>query len=808
MRISLNLIKEYIDLPPEISIEKLCHDLTMSTVEVEGFVDLKHKYENIVVGKILKVGPHENADKLKVCMVDIGEENPVQIVCGGTNLYENEMVVISKPGSYVIWHGEGEPVKIKETKMRGVSSYGMICGADEVGLTDLYPLENPNHIVDLGNIECYPGQDISAALGLDDYILEIDNKSLTNRPDLYCHYGIARELSAIYAVALKPLVLEDLPLASHAPNNIKIEIENPSDCKRYMALGISGVSNHSSPLWLKSALSRLGIRPLGAIVDITNYVMIITGQPNHAFDKTKIGGGILVRNACLGEKLELIDERELSLCADNLVIADSDGVIGLAGIMGGKSDSVSEQTSEIILEIANFAHNRVRKSVMEFDIRTEASTRFEKNIDTPRVIQALELLQKLFMQIFPDSEITGFSELYPQKTDEQVLTVSTEFLSKRSGKSVDELGLKNAIFRLGFEFLEHDVDGEVKIRVPSWRSTGDISLPDDILEEYARMVGYNNFDLIAPLVALGPAINQRDYELESKLRHYLAYRAGMNEIYTYPWVHDSYIESVGAAESYLKLASPPTPETAKLRRSLIPGMLQAVEKNSKNYDEFGLFELTQVFIPNENGNETPQHLCVAIAGEDAEDLFYRLKAVIENMHVNLPVGKICFGSVPEGECLWADKNARAGIYVDGAEGKKVIGNLGLLSIKTASDIGIKGVNVAVCDLNFEEIVKLNSVAVEYKQIPQYPLVEHDISVVVDEQVAWESIANAIKKQVRELNFVDEYRGSQIPDGKKSVTLKVKFGSDQGTMNAGEISNKASQLLRKLEGSVGASVRDK
>ena len=277
MRVSLNLIKKYVDLPKKLSNKDIAYDLTLRTVEVDKVEDVSLKYHDIVVGKILEVKQHPNADRLKICITDIGEEKPVQIVCGGSNLYEGEYVVVSKPGAEVVWHGEGEPVKVKETKMRGEVSYGMICAASEVYLSDFFPaLET--EIIDLKGISCKPGDAIADIVDMHDTVLEIDNKSLSNRPDLWGHYGIARELSAIYNVPLKKL--PEFTLDKGLPA-YSVEIKDRAKCNRYVAVEIDGIYKKKSPMWMQSLLVKAGQRPINAIVDITNYVMMAVGQPLH-----------------------------------------------------------------------------------------------------------------------------------------------------------------------------------------------------------------------------------------------------------------------------------------------------------------------------------------------------------------------------------------------------------------------------------------------------------------------------------------------------------------------------------------------
>lgn len=334
MKVSLNWVKKYVDLPENITTKQMATDLTLRTVEVEGYENTEEKFHDIIVGKVLEVNEHPNADKLKVCKVDIGEDEPKQIVCGGSNLYPNEMVVVCKPGAEVYWHGEAELQKIKDSKVRGVDSYGMICGAEEVYLENIFPAKEADEIVDLAGIDCYPGQSITEIIDMKDVVLEIDNKSLTNRPDLWGHYGIARELSAIYDVDLKPI--EKVEIDSKLPK-YDVEIMDSSKCQRYVAVEIDNVYEKRSPLWMQSAIIKGGMRPINAIVDITNYVMMAVGQPLHAFDKTHVDGNkIIVRNAREGEELLLLDNNSIELTTDDLVISDVNDAMALAGIRGGK----------------------------------------------------------------------------------------------------------------------------------------------------------------------------------------------------------------------------------------------------------------------------------------------------------------------------------------------------------------------------------------------------------------------------------------------------------------------------------------
>ena len=562
MKVSLNWVKKYVKLPENINTKEMTNDLTLRTVEVEDATNESDKFHDIIVGKILEINDHPNADKLRVCKVDIGESEPKQIVCGGTNLYVGELVVVSKPGAEVYWHGESELMKIKDSKVRGVDSYGMICGAEEVYLEGLFPPKTEAEIVDLSNIECTVGENISDVIDMNDTVLEIDNKSLTNRPDLWGHYGIARELSAIYNTELIPL--EKVSIDENLPK-YNVEIEDTTKCQRYVAVEIENVYEKSSPIWMQSSLIKAGMRPINAIVDITNYVMLAVGQPLHAFDRTHVDGNkIIVRNAEVNEELLLLDNNSIKLTTDDLVICDENSPMALAGIRGGKKDSILPETTGIVLEIANFTAKTIRKTGKRFDEKTDASIRYEKNIDTERVDDGLNLALKLFKEIFPESRVVAFNDVYPVKTENEKIDVSEKFLNERLGKVLPRETITNILTHLGYE-VEYK-DGIYHTVVPTWRSTGDVSLKDDVMGDIARLLSFESFEKQPLTIKFDKAVRQNNVILERRIKEYLSVRCGFNEIFTYPWVDIKYINAASIdTNNLVKLATPPSPEEAYLR---------------------------------------------------------------------------------------------------------------------------------------------------------------------------------------------------------------------------------------------------
>ena len=806
MKVSLNWVKKYVDLPKEITNKQIAYDLTLRTVEVESVENTSDKFHDIVVGKILEVKEHPNADSLRICMVDIGETEPVQIVCGGSNLYVGEYVVISKPGAEVYWHGEPDLVKIKKTNMRGESSYGMICGAEEVYLENIFPAKNETEIVDLKGIECKPGQNIAELICMDDVVLEIDNKSLTNRPDLWGHYGIARELSAIYNVPLKEL--PSIEIDKNLPK-YNVEIQVPEKCNRYAAIEIENVYDKESPMWMKAALINGGMRPISAIVDITNYVMMAVGQPLHAFDRTHVNGEkIIVRNAKKNEELLLLDNNTISLTEDDLVICDDTDAMALAGIRGGKKDSILPETTGVVVEVANFVASTIRKTGKRFDEKTDASIRYEKNLDTERVSQGISLALILFKELFPESKVVAFNDVYPIKTQREKIDVPEEFLNVRLGKVLPRETIETVLKNLGYD-VEYK-DKIYHVVVPIWRSTGDVYLKDDVMGDIARLLSFESFEAKPLTIKFEHAVLQNKVLLEQRIKQYLALRCGFNEIFTYPWIDEKYIDAAGLdKENAVKLATPPSPSEAYLRTSLIPGMLEAISKNLRYFDEFKLFEVAQAFEKGEyhesSEDETlPVHkklVTASIVGKDASKLFYELKGVIENMSDYCHMEKITLKSGEKPS--WADIN----VYLDIMLDNKVIGKLGLLSIRTMNAAKIKRANAAVFELDVDQLVPYASRENKFVHIPVLPLIEKDLSILVDEAVTWEEISGSIKGKLKDVRFIEEYRGNQVPEGKKSIMLRVVIDNGTKNMTSEEINTKMESILKTLNKRCGAVLRE-
>ena len=811
MKVSLNWIRDYVQLPADADLKKLAYDLTMSTVEVEDATDLGASFHDMVVGVINTIEQHPNADKLKVCKTDIGGRVE-DIVCGGSNLREGMKVAVALPGAMCKWHGEGDLVEIKKSKLRGVDSYGMICGAVEIGLADLFPTKEEAHILDLSDFDAPAGTPLADALDLNDIILEIDNKSMTNRPDLWGHYGIAREIAALYDLPMKEFPRFDRNVANTA--GFHVTVEDAERCPRYLSAQIEGLSVKPAPYQMQSRIWKVGMRPINALVDITNYVMLATGQPTHAFDSDHIAGHVIVRRAGEGEKLLLLNGKELALSGDDLVIADDAGVVGLAGVMGGAKDSILPETDKVILEVANFDAKGIRRTALRYDNRTEASARYEKAIDPERCDQAFDLSMQLLGQLYPEMKVTGLVDEYPQHLKQAEIDVPLSWLERRLGKRLppEEIRHKMELLGYGISFSGDNMH----VVVPTWRSTGDVSIQADIMEEVARMYGYENFEAEPITTTFDGAINQLDKDLERRIKEYLAIRCGMQEIFTYPWMEESYVNAVlQSTEGILSLSTPPSPAERFVRSSLLPNLCKAVVKNERYFNEFSIFETAQVFRdenytspydPREKLPSQRKNVAGAFATTDKDitALFRKARGVVEMMARYVHMETLTFRQTEKP--VWADNV----VWLNICRGEEKVGDLALLSKKVSMACGIKNLNVMLFQLDQDSLVPLKSRTNTFTHMAEYPMTDYDISLLLDGSVQWKDVLQTVGGIKSELlhgaSFVDEYRGKQVPAGKKSLTLRLSIGSKEKTLTSSEIEEVASSVLNKIAKRFGAELR--
>lgn len=905
MKISLNWLKQFVEIPKNITPEGLGLVLTLKTTEVEG-IEKQGKYlENVVVGKIKKIEAHPNADKLKVCFVDIGEKENLQVVCGGNNLQEEMMTAVAKIGARVKWHGSEEAV-IEKTKVRGVESEGMICAASEIGLEEIFPQEDEREIIDLDNwkeIKKLRNLEIGGKLkdisGMDDVIFEIDNKSITNRPDLWSHCGIAREVAAIFGLKLITPPLTP-PQKSGGEVKIDVEVKDKDLCPRYMALAMSGIKIAPSPQWMQNRLLSVGMRPINNIVDITNYVMLELGQPMHAFSKSKVkmpalslskgqkhalseaeGSkvGIIVRRAEQNEKITTLDGVERQLDNQMLVIADNEKAIAIAGVMGGENSEIDENTTEIILESANFEKVNNRKTSAKLGLRTEAVMRYEKGLDPLLTEKAMARCVELIKEIIPTAEAA--SNLIDFKTEyiyAQPIEIPLDYIRKKIGVEIDEKKVKEILESLGFGVKKYTAnpslpaqagqEGNIlfKIFVPSWRATGDISIPDDIVEEVARIYGYDNIAPFMPEVKLAPAIENKERTLERKIKNILSVGFGITETSNYSFVNEKQVENLGMDKNKcLKLLNPLSSEHTLLRPSLVPNLLENVKNNLRYFDKFEMFEIGSVFKDEkgdierrsplqetaaENKLASSQQADTAkseyspsqspvgtaaglqylpwqekfIAGivvsEKNETPFYKAKEIVDGLLQEL---NIDFFVEQSGEVENWMHPARTGVIltprlmrgkypVDSSKtmDNNELGYITELNPAVAENIGIKNARVAVFNLSLKSLLGLAGDEKKYKELPKYPSVIRDIAIVVNKEILYKDIVEVISDidpLIKSVELFDIFESEKIGSDKKSMAFRITFQSDERTLTDGEVEKIFADIVVNLKNKLGAVIRN-
>lgn len=804
MLVSYNLLKKYVDLPDDVGPAEVAEKLTMSTVEVEGVIEAAKSLENIVVGKVVKLLNHPNANKLKLALVEAGGKEPLRVVCGGVNLKSGRLVAFAKVGAMVRWHGEGEPVKLEKAKIRGEESTGMICAANEIGLFNMFP-HGEMEILDLSHLDLKVGEPLAEALGLSGIVFDIDNKSLTNRPDLWGHYGIARELAAIYNLELKEVELDrDVDIVKGKNGSLEVKIEDGDLCQRYLGCVVEGVKVGESPDWLKKELRGIGHNTFNNIVDITNYVMEELGQPMHAFDLDKLKGNkIIVRRAKKSEKITTLDNVLNELDDEMLVIADSKGAVALAGIMGGLESGVSQKTGRIVLEAANFSGMSVRRDAQKLNLRTEASIRFEKELD-PSLAEigmrrALELIKKVCPQAKNSGGIVEDGEWQPAETK---IKIKLETIYKKIGHKIDDKEVLGILGRLGFEFGAKS--GVLSIRVPSWRSTGDVSIAEDIVEEVARIYGYDNLEEVSEMVELRGVKYQKEYSLEGRVKNYLSLGAGMSEVFNYPWADGKMLKKLGL-KGEVAIANPPTEEYGYLQSSLVPNIVQNVEDNLRYVDVFRLYELARVYLGKSDKWDKksldklphqPKFLAGAVVEAKDGQPFLEVKGIIGGLFKEI------------GVVNWDvhDKDLKID-FIDNSRSLEIVAGkdkIGWLGEVDYAKIDCKNKRMALFEIDFEKLMGLEIVEKKYMPLVQFPSIERDIAVEVEWAVSWVEIRDEISgidKLISNIVFLSEYG---LKD-KKSLAFRVVYQADR-TLKDSEVVKIEKKILDKLKAKFKAERR--
>ncbi|MFA6194934.1 MAG: phenylalanine--tRNA ligase subunit beta [Patescibacteria group bacterium] len=808
MYISLNWLKDYVKIPSKIKPEDIATELTNHTVEVEGLVNSAAQFNNVVVGKVLEVSKHPNADRLRLTVVDV-KKKKLNIVCGAPNVAAGQLVAVAMIGA-VLPNG----LEIKESLIRGEKSEGMICAEDELGLG-----KNHEGIMVLRD-SAKIGESFAKYLKADDIILEIDNKSLSNRPDLLNHYGLARELAAIFSLALKPyekMLDRKWKFLSDKENKLEVKVSALDACPRYMAVAVSNIEVKESPAWLKERLVAANQRPINNIVDLTNYVMFDCGQPMHAFDAAKIKK-IVVRRADKGETIETLDEKERVLSSDDLVITDGHQAVAIAGVMGGHNSEINAETTGLVLESANFLAGSVRKTSQKLGLRTEASVRFEKALDPALTEQAMFRFLTLLKEICPKMEIVS-ALIDIDNTDKNKLTVDLDldWLKNKIGQEIPREEVINILEKLGFT-IEDQKSAVLKVAVPSWRATKDVSSKEDVAEEVLRLYGYNNIESRLPVFTMDlPEVNE-ERKIERKIKNILSLKNSLNEAYNYSFVGEDQLKKMNIDFfNYLKLANPLSGIQNLLRQSLAPGLASNIKANQFKSERFGFFEIGSAFFKNPGnirkdeteGNFLPyqeKRLGLAVTGE--EDNFGQLKSIIDSLFKNIfNQHTEAEFSIIDGTPGWADKYAIAKVLVFGQE----IGIVGSLSQEVINNMNLKR-GAALAELNFNKLVELvlGQPSFHFAEAPKYPPVMRDVAFVVENKILYNDLRREMSRfnpLIRSVELFDVYIGNKLEGGKKSLAFHLSYQSEDRTLTAGEVDKIQTDLVAHLAQKFEVRLRD-
>ena len=785
--------EEFVDLS-SVSDKEFVEKLTIFGQKVETYEPMDKEIKNVVVGKVVSIVRHENSDHMWICQVDVGQDEPVQIVTGAQNVHQGDLVPAALHNS---WLPGG--IHITKGKLRGEKSNGMLCSLKELGLTlgDFpYAIEDGIWII---QEDCQPGDDINKVIGNDDTV--VDFEITNNRPDCYSIMGLAREAAAAFGKPMRhhePVVKGSDAGSMYDKLDVEVEAENL--CNRYTARMVANVKIGPSPKWMRQRLRANGVRPINNIVDITNYVMLEYGQPMHAFDYRYVGSGkIVVRESREGETLTTLDGNVRNLKPGMLVIADETKPIGLAGIMGGENSEILPDTTTVVFESANFDGTSIRQTALALGMRTESSGKFEKNLDpmmtVPAVQRACELVELLSCGDVMDGMVDILNYVPAPKT----LELEPEKINALLGTNIPREDMVKYL-----NLLEIPVEGNT-IHVPSWRP--DLNLMADIAEEVGRSYGYNEI----PITAFKNA-TQGGYSPEMLLeaKAGAACRAvGFSEIITYSFVSPSIFDQIrlGAdspLRNTLKIQNPLGEDTSVMRTTALPSMLDILARNSANHNKAAkLYELAKVYLPVEGQvlPQEPKYLMLGTygAGEDFFSLKGELDAVLEALR--LPAAQYTADtanpSYHPGRC--------ARISIGGED----VGCMGQIHPLVAGNYGMD-CEVYCAEIRFDKLLALQLPEATYVPLPKYPAVTRDLAIVCREEVtvgeAEAVITQAAGKLLRNIRLFDVYRGTGVPEGKKSLAFSLELRADDRTLTDTDSETVTKNVLSALESQLGAVLR--
>ncbi|MBQ2384222.1 MAG: phenylalanine--tRNA ligase subunit beta [Oscillospiraceae bacterium] len=788
------LHEEFVDLS-HVSDKEFVETMTVAGQKVETYERMDAQIRNVVVGKVVSIVRHTNSDHMWVCQVDVGGEEPVQIVTGAQNVHEGDLVPAALHNSYL-----PGGVHITKGKLRGEKSNGMLCGFEELGLTqnDL-PGVFADGIWILNDEDCKVGDDINLVIGNDDTV--VDFEITNNRPDCYSIIGLAREAAAAF----------DRPMRHHEPvvkgsdvgsmyDMLDVEVPAEALCNRYSSRMVKNVKIAPSPKWLRQRLRANGIRPINNIVDITNYVMLEYGQPMHAFDYRYVSSGkIIVREATEGETLTTLDGNVRTLTPGMLVIADEHRPIGLAGIMGGENSEIMDDTTTVVFESANFDGTSIRQTALALGMRTESSGKFEKHLDpmmtVPAVQRACELVELLECGDVMDGIIDIINYVPAPKT----LELEPEKINRLLGTQISEEDMVSYLKR-----LEIPVEGRT-IHVPSFRP--DLNLMADIAEEVGRLYGYNEI----PTTAFKNS-TQGGYSpfmiLENEAGK-LCRSLGYSEIITYSFVSPTIFDQIRlpgdcTLRNAMKIQNPLGEDTSIMRTIALPSMLDILSRNNAYHNKnVKLYELAKIYLPQE-GQVLPEEPKMLVLGTYGENVtFFTLKGQLEAIFKGLRVKKASYTAVSDHPSYHPGRCAK--VTIDGVD----VGVIGQVHPLVAQNYGMD-VDVYCAEINFTKLFDLRLPDVTYTPLPKYPSVTRDLSLICDESVTVAQVEDVITdsagKLLRGVKLFDIYRGTGVPEGKKSLAFSLELRADDRTLTDADSEGVTTKVLKALSEKLDAILR--
>ena len=786
------LHEEFVDLS-SVSDKEYVEKLTIFGQKVETYERMDADIKNVVVGKVVSIVRHENSDHMWVCQVDIGKEEPVQIVTGAQNVKEGDLVPAALHNSYL-----PGGIHITKGKLRGEVSNGMLCSLKELNLTlgDFpYAIEDGIWIIEE---DCKPGDDINTVIGNDDTI--VDFEITNNRPDCYSIIGLARESAAAFALPMKHH--EPVVKGSEAGSMYEyLDVEVPAEdlCNRYSARMVANVKIGPSPKWIRQRLRANGVRPINNIVDITNYVMLEYGQPMHAFDYRYVSSGkIIVREAEEGETLTTLDGNVRNLKPGMLVIADENKPIGLAGIMGGENSEIMDDTTTVVFESANFNGTSIRQTALALGMRTESSGKFEKNLDPMMTVPAVQRACELVELLGCGDVMDGIVDIVNYVPQPKTVKLEPEKINALLGTSIDRETMVSYLNR-----LEIPVEGD-DILVPSFRP--DLNLMADIAEEVGRSFGYNEI----PITEFKNS-TQGGYspvmKLESKAGN-VCRSLGYSEIITYSFVSPAIFDQIripkdSELRNALKIQNPLGEDTSIMRTTALPSMLDILSRNSAYHNKAAkLYELAKIYLPQESGLPAePKILVLGTYG--AGETFFTLKGELEAIFTGLRIQKATYTAITDNPSYHPGRCAK--VTISGVD----VGYLGQIHPLVAANYGMDA-EVYCAEINFEKLFALQLPEPTYTPLPKYPAVTRDIAVVCDETVtvgqAQDVITKAGGKLLRNVRLFDIYRGANLGDGKKSLAFSLTLRADDRTLTDDDSEGTIGKILAALKDSLGAILR--